>query len=157
LAGLNDGPITVTLHLNNDAAGNSFTNVVTTATLDQDKFAETPTVTAPSTLTVAAGGSVRLGVSITATDSDDVISVSISGVPSIESISAAGATPTVTKQGTTSTYTFNALPPADWNNGLVLTSTYKGNGHPTNTFTVTVSNTTNGESSIAPSKTIIVT
>ena len=36
LAGLNDGTITATLHLNNDAAGNSFTNVVATATLDRD-------------------------------------------------------------------------------------------------------------------------
>ena len=33
LSGLNDGPITVTLHLDNDAAGNSFTDVVTTVTL----------------------------------------------------------------------------------------------------------------------------
>ena len=36
LSGLTDGTITATLHLNNDAAGNSFTNVVTTATLDRD-------------------------------------------------------------------------------------------------------------------------
>jgi Calx-beta domain len=35
LAGLNDGPITSTLHLNNDEAGNTFTNVVATVTLDQ--------------------------------------------------------------------------------------------------------------------------
>jgi autotransporter passenger strand-loop-strand repeat protein len=33
LSGLNDGPITVTLHLNNDAAGNSFTDVITSITL----------------------------------------------------------------------------------------------------------------------------
>ena len=36
LAGLNDGTITATLHLNNDAAGNSFTNVSANATLDRD-------------------------------------------------------------------------------------------------------------------------
>jgi hypothetical protein len=42
LSGLNDGTITATLHLKNDAAGNSFTDVVTKATLDQDKVAETP-------------------------------------------------------------------------------------------------------------------
>ena len=34
--GLTDGTITATLHLNNDAAGNSFTNVTTAATLDRD-------------------------------------------------------------------------------------------------------------------------
>jgi hypothetical protein len=37
LAGLNDGPITGTLHLSNDAAGNSFTDVTTGATLDTDR------------------------------------------------------------------------------------------------------------------------
>jgi hypothetical protein len=36
LSGFNDGSITATLHLDNDAAGNSFADVVTTATLDQD-------------------------------------------------------------------------------------------------------------------------
>jgi hypothetical protein len=91
--------ITATLHLNNDPAGNSFTNVVTSATLDQDKIAETPTVTAPSALTVAAGGSVLLGIVISAVDSDDVMSVSISGVPGFESVTAAGVTPTVTQHG----------------------------------------------------------
>ena len=35
VSGLNDGAITATLHLNNDAAGNSFTNVVATATPTQ--------------------------------------------------------------------------------------------------------------------------
>ena len=155
LSGLNDGTITATLHLNTDAAGNSFTNISTTATLDQDKIAETPTLTAPSKLTVAAGGSVPLGV-VSAVDSDDVLSVAISGVPSFESVTAAGATPTVTKHGSTFTYTFNTLPAADWNNGLILHSTYTGKGHPTNPLTVTVSNTTTGEASTA-SKTISVT
>ena len=36
VSGLIDGTITATLHLNNDAAGNSFTDVVATATLDRD-------------------------------------------------------------------------------------------------------------------------
>jgi ABC-type iron transport system FetAB ATPase subunit len=157
LSALNDGMITATLHLTNDAAGNTFTNVVTNATLDQDKVAEAPTVTAPSALTVAAGGSVPLGIVIKATDSDDVLSVAVSGVPKFESVSAAGATPTITKQGSTYTYKFSALPTSDWNNGLILTSTYGGKGHPTNALTVSVSNTTADESSTAPSKTISVT
>jgi hypothetical protein len=157
LSGLNDGPITATLYLDNDAAGNSFTKVVTTATLDQDKVAETPIVTAPTALTVAAGGSVPLGVVISTLDADDVMSVSVSGVPGFESISAAGASPTVTKHGTSYTYTFNALPASDWNNGLILHSSYPGKGHPTNVLAVTVSNTTAGEGSTAPVTTISVT
>jgi hypothetical protein len=157
LSELNDGMITATLHLNNDAAGNPFTNVVTNATLDQDKVAEAPTVTAPSALTVAAGGSVPLGIVIKATDVDDVLSVAVSGVPRFESVSAAGAAPTITKQGSTYIYTFSALPTSDWNNGLILTSTYGGKGHPINSLTVRVSNTTAGESSTAPSNTISVT
>jgi large repetitive protein len=36
LTGLKDSPITATLHLNNDPAGNSFTDVITNATLDED-------------------------------------------------------------------------------------------------------------------------
>jgi hypothetical protein len=114
-------------------------------------------LTAPSSLTVAAGGSAPLGIVLTAVDSDDTLSVSISGVPGFESVTAAGATPTITKHGTTFTYTFNALPSADWNNGLILHSTYPGKGHPTNPLTVTASNTTAGESSTAPARTISVT
>jgi hypothetical protein len=157
LAGLNDGTITATLHLNNDAAGNSFTNVITNATLDQDKVTEIPKVSAPAKLTEPAGGSTQMGIVLTAVDSDDTLSVSIGGVPAIESVTAAGATPTITKQGSTSTYTFNSLPSADWNNGLILNSTYAGKGHPTNTLTVTASNTTAGESAAASSVSIAVT
>src|SRR5262249_31478337 len=105
----------------------------------------------------AAGGSIPLGVVITASDSDDVLSVKISGVPGFESISAASVSPTVTKQGDTYTYKFSALPASDWDKGLILHLTYPGKGHPTNPLTVTVSNTTTGESSTAPAKTISVT
>ena len=58
---------------------------------------------------------------------------------------------------TTFTYTFSALPSADWNNGLILHSTFAGKGHPTNPLTVTASNTTTGETSTAPVRTIAVT
>ncbi len=161
LAGLNEGSITATLHVNNDAASNSFTNVTANATLDTDRLSETPTLTAPSSLTVTAGGSAPLGIVLTAADSDDTLSVSISGVPAFESVTAAGATPTVTEQiikgNDTYTYTFSALPSADWNNGLILHSTFPGKGHPVNPLTVTASNTTTGESSTAPARTISVT
>jgi hypothetical protein len=154
LTGLNDGSIKGTLHLNNDAAGNSFTNVVTIASLDQDSLPETPSLSAPSSVTFSGSG--NLGIVVGAVDSDDKLKVAISGVPSFETITAAGVTPTVTHQGATSTYTFNSLPAADWNNGLVVNSTLTS-GHPTNVLTVTVSNTTTGESSTAPAKTISVT
>jgi hypothetical protein len=146
LTSLADGPITSTLSVNTDPAGNTFTPVAgNTVSLDQDKVAEPPKVSAPTALTVPAGGSTHMGI-ILAGDSDDIFSVSISGVPDIESVSAAGATPMVTKHGATFTYTFNALPAADWNNGLVLNSIFKGNGQPKNTLTVNVTNTTAGES-----------
>jgi hypothetical protein len=159
LSGLNDGTITATLHVNNDAAGNSFTNVITAATLDTDRLAETPTLTAPSSLTVAARGSAPLGIVLTAVDSDDTLSVSISGVPGFESVTAAGATPTITKHGNIVTYTdtISALPSADWNNGLIIHSNFAGQGHPKNPLTVTASNTTAGESSALAQTTISVT
>ena len=156
LAGLNDGTITATLHLNNDAAGNHFTDVTTSATLDQDKLPEAPGVTAPTKLFVPAGGSTHMGIVLTG-DSDDTLSVSISGVPDIEKVTAAGATPVVTKQGATFTYTFSALPAADWNNGLILNSTYHGSGQPKSTLSVQVKNTTAGESATASPVSIAVT
>jgi hypothetical protein len=123
---------------------------------DDDIVAEMPTLNvASSSLTVAAGGSVKLGIAVRAVDSDDVLSVSISGVPRYESITAAGATPVVSAGG--STYTFGALPTSDWNNGLVLHSTYTGHRHPTAVLTITASNTTSGETSTAASRTISVT
>jgi hypothetical protein len=109
----------------------------------------------PSALNVLAGFA-PLGIVLGA-DSDDTLKVVISGVPSFESITAAGVTPTITHQGRLSTYTFNALPMTDWNNGLILHSTYAGKGHPTNVLTVTVSNTTQGETSTAKAKKIMVT
>jgi probable HAF family extracellular repeat protein len=66
LSGLTDGPITATLHLNNDAAGNSFTDVVASATLDQDTN-DHPTVT----LTGLTGGNAVEGTAVTATVSSD--------------------------------------------------------------------------------------
>jgi hypothetical protein len=140
--------------------GNGVSSVVvpiTSALTEQinDK-PETPTLNVPRALTVVAGKSVPLGVVVTGIDSDDVLSIKISGVPSFESISASGVTPIVTgQQGGLSTYTFNALPVTDWNNGLILHSTYAGTGTPTNSLTVTVSNAE--DSSTAPAKTIKVT
>jgi hypothetical protein len=156
LSSLVDGTITSSLSVT-DSTGNATPATGNPVTLDQDKLVEMLTLTAPSSLTVAAGRSANLGIVIGAVDSDDTLKVSISGVPRFESVSAAGATPMVTKHGSTYTYTFSALPTADWNNGLIINSSHTGKGYPTNLLTVTVSNTTTGESSTAPSKTISVT
>jgi hypothetical protein len=127
--------------------------------VDDDNITEKPLVVINQPPPVTAGGSILLGIIMGAVDSDDVLSVTISGVPSFEKITAAdGATPTVTtNDGKTFNYTFNALPESDWNNGLILSSNYSGKGRPTNTLTVTVSNTTAGESASAAVQTVKVT
>jgi hypothetical protein len=60
LAGLNDGPITATLHLNNDAAGNTFANVVTTATLDQVPATVTAMTASPNSGDLNTGSVITL-------------------------------------------------------------------------------------------------
>jgi hypothetical protein len=65
LTGLNDGPITATLHLNNDAAGNSFTDVTTSATLDQDTGEQSN-----ATLSGLTDGNAVQDQTVTATVSD---------------------------------------------------------------------------------------
>ena len=53
--------------------------------VDQDGVAESPALTISSnSLTVQAGGSVSLGITATPVDSDDQLSLSISGLPSYE-------------------------------------------------------------------------
>jgi hypothetical protein len=145
LAGLNDGNITATLSLSADAAGNSFTPVTTDVVLDADLLAERPTITARSKITLNGGKSLPLGIALGATDSDDTLSISISGVAKFQSITAAGATPTVTRHGSHYTYTFADLPASDWDNGLILHSSYKGKRYGWNHLTVTVSQTTPGD------------
>jgi beta-glucanase (GH16 family) len=158
---LGDGGYTVTANAA-DKAGNwarqasQAVTVDAAVTVDGDSGPEPPTLNvSSSSLRVAAGGSVALGVSVGAVDADDVVSISISGVPRYESITAAGATAAVSHHG--HTYTFSALPAADWANGLVLHSTYTGSNDPTATLMVTASNTTAGETAAAPARWIDVT
>ena len=135
-----------------DGAGGTF---VTTAA-DTDGSPEPPALTIANTsLTVTAGGSVPLGITATPVDSDDAVSVSISGVPSYETISA----PTgdnVTHQAGSSTWTITStagVPIA----GLTLTSNYTGTGHPVAALSVTASNATTGETASSASQTLNVT
>ena len=104
-------------------------------------------------LRVPAGGSVALGITVTPFDSDDTVSVTISGVPQgFENIIANNGGPPVSHHG--DNYTFTE---AEVNGGLTLVSSYKGHGQPVNTLTITASNTTAGEAATSAAKTITVT
>jgi hypothetical protein len=155
LSSLSDaGQITSSLAVT-DMAGNQFNATGNPVTLPEGP--EAPSLTAPTTLTVPAGGSVPLSITVAGVDSDDTLSVSISGVPSFEKVTAVGATPTITKHSNTYTYAFNTLPADDWNNGLILSSSYTGKSHPVNRLTVTAANTTAGETATSAAQTIKVT
>jgi hypothetical protein len=123
---------------------------------------ETPTLTIANTsLTVTAGGSVPLGITATPVDSDDTMSLKISGVPTYETITApSGDTVTSSLQadGTnTWTITEGSSTAGTPLSALTLASSYTGTDHPVATFTVTASNTTTGESATSAARTIAVT
>ena len=124
--------------------------------------AEVPTLTIANTsLNVTAGGSVPLGITATPVDSDDTISVKISGVPTYETVTApSGDTVTSSLQadGTnTWTVTEGASTTGAPLTGLTLSSSYTGTDHPVATFTVTASNTTPGETATSAAQTMTVT
>ena len=124
--------------------------------------AETPTLTIANTsLNVTAGGSVPLGITATPVDSDDTISVKISGVPTYETVTApSGVTVTGSLQadGTnTWTITESASTTGAPLTALTLSSSYTGSDHPVATFTVTASNTTPGETATSVAQTMMVT
>ena len=135
-----------------DGAGGTF---VTTAA-DNDGSPEPPALTIANTSpTVAAGGSISLGVTATPADSDDAVSVTISGVPSYETISAPTGD-SVAHQTGSSTWTISSTAGVPIT-GLTLTSNYTGTGHPVAALSVTASNTTTGETASSASQTINVT
>jgi hypothetical protein len=121
--------------------------------VDQDKVAEVPSLTTSGNVTVSAGGSKPLGITVTPNDSDDTLSVKISNVPSFETITAPNGD-VVTRNG--NTYTITA-PTGQAINNLMVHSSYKGKGHPQNTFNITATNLTVGETAASASKSIIVT
>jgi len=101
-------------------------------------------------LSAPAGGMVALPIRVTNFDSDDTVSVTITGLPSFE---------TVTDKLDNSVFSGNSitLSAAEVDSGLTLHSSYGGHGHPVNTLTVTATNTTAGESLSTPAQTITVT
>src|SRR5216683_609571 len=124
--------------------------------------AETPTLTITNaSLNVTAGGSVPLGITATPVDSDDTISVKISGVPTYETVTAPGGntvTSSLQADGTnTWTVTEGASTKGTPLTALTLSSSYTGSDHPIATFTVTASNTTPGETATSAAQTITVT
>ncbi|MBN9581738.1 MAG: phosphoesterase [Afipia sp.] len=113
--------------------------------------AEAPTLTlGSSAITVNAGGSVPLPISVTATDADDTVSVTISGLTSYETVTDALDKTVFSGNSVT-------LTAAQINSGVSLQSTYGGTDHPVNTLTVTASNTTPDETAASAPQTIVVT
>jgi hypothetical protein len=115
--------------------------------------AEVPSLTTSGNVTVSAGGSKPLGITVIPNDSDDTLSVKISNVPSFETITAPNSD-VVTRNG--NTYTITA-PTGQAINNLVVHSSYNGKGHPQNTFNITATNLTAGETATSASTSIIVT
>jgi len=131
--------------------------------LQIDPASSTPPTTPPSiapVLTIAdnslwvagRGGTVGLGVNVTTTDSNDAVTVNITGLPKYE---------TITDKLDGQTFRGNniTLTAAQVDSGLTLQSNYKGNAHPVATLTLTASakDPTTGAVSTASPQTIAVT
>jgi hypothetical protein len=129
------------------------------AAVDQDGVAEIPALTISSnSLTVQAGGSVPLGITATPVDSDDKLSLTISGLPSYESITAPAGNTVTSSLQSNGTYTWTITEGSSTTGqplaGLTLSSSYTGTDHPVATFTVTASNTTSGETATSAAQTM---
>ena len=101
------------------------------------------TIANPS-LSVSPGQGVDLGVSVNVPNATDNVSVNIKGLPGYETITDKLDNKTFSGSNVT-------LTAAEVNSGLTLNSSYKGNGHPTSTLTVTATDQTNSSSSAAQS------
>jgi hypothetical protein len=121
--------------------------------LSPEPASEPPHLTAPSSLSVTAGKSVSLGIIAAPVDSDDILSVTINGVPGYETITA-GPGEIVTHKG--GTYTVTSTVKGASISDLTLNSFYQGKGHPIAQLTVTASNATAGETGQSPSKVLTV-
>jgi hypothetical protein len=158
---LADGSYTVTANVS-DKAGNPSPTATHALTVDEDKTPEAPALTISNTsLTVAAGGSVALGITATPVDVDDRLRVQISGLPSYEVITAPSGDNVSRARQANGTYTWTITEASSAAGtpltGLTLTSQYTGTGHPVATLTVTASNITSGETATSASTTLSVT
>jgi hypothetical protein len=136
--------------VSNEYVANGWWQTSVTEITIQPSF-EAPTLTLGSTaLTVNAGGSAALPISVAGFDADDTVTVTIGGLTSYETI-----TDTLDKK--TFSGSSVTLTAAEVNSGLSLQSTYGGTDRPVNTLTITASNTTAGESATSAPQTITVT
>jgi uncharacterized repeat protein (TIGR01451 family) len=151
LSSLSDtGQITSSLAVT-DTAGNHFNATGNSVTLPETS--EPPTLKiANLSLTVAAGGSTPMGISVSPFDVDDAVSVVIAGLPKFETITAADGHVSASFGGT------DIFTAADVASGLTLHSSYAGKGHPVDELVVAAFNATNAEFGVAfPPKIITVT
>jgi hypothetical protein len=158
---LADGGYTVTANVS-DLAGNAAPQAASALTVDEDKSPEAPALTVAGTsLTVQAGGSVALGVTASPVDAEDRLSVTITGVPRYETITAPSGDSVTSSRQSNGTYrwtiTESAAAAGTPLTGLTLHSSYTGSGHPVATLNVTASDTTSGETGTSASRSITVT
>jgi hypothetical protein len=110
-----------------------------------------PTLTVTSAaLTVDAGGSVALPVSVTPSQGNHAVSVTISGLASYETVTDALDHQTFSGPSIT-------LSAAQVNSGLSLASNYTGTDHPVNTLSLTAMDTVGHHAVLSDAQTIVVT
>ena len=110
-----------------------------------------PTLTiADNALTVNAGGSVSLPISVSPSGAHEATAVTIAGLPSYESVTDNLDHKTFTGSSIT-------LSAAEVNSGLSLASDYTGTGHPVATLTATASETIGHHTLTSAPQTIVVT
>src|SRR6185437_5969156 len=110
-----------------------------------------PTLTVTSAaLTVDAGGSVALPVSVTPSQGSHAVSVTISGLASYETVTDALDHQTFSGSSIT-------LSAAQVNSGLSLASNYTGTDHPVNTLSLTAMDTVGHHAALSDAQTIVVT
>ncbi|MGN6309973.1 MAG: hypothetical protein ACTHNN_10490 [Xanthobacteraceae bacterium] len=107
---------------------------------------------ADNTLSVQPGGHVDLGLGVSTTDKNDIVSVNIRGLPSYESITSNLDGQTFSGKN----ITFTA---AQVEGGLVLNSAYRGSGSPTATLSVSATgrDPVSGATATSGTQTITVT
>ena len=112
-------------------------------------------------LTVRACGSVALGITATPVDAEHRLSVTITGVPRYETITAPSGDSVTSSRQSNGTYrwtiTESAAAAGTPLTGLTLHSSYTGSGHPVATLNVTASDSTSNETGTSASRSITVT
>jgi V8-like Glu-specific endopeptidase len=118
------------------------------------KWENIPVLQVQSSLSVTSGHSVPMGIVVTPPDSDDIVSVTISGLPKFETITA-GPGETVTHKG--SSYTVTTTTPGASISDLTLQSSFNGTGAPVNSLSVTAHNITPGQTATSSTQNVTVT